>query len=58
MCAHPLGLEKAKSLLVVKDDKTFIDLIAEQVGGGNASVELLSGRFAGSTSREGKAVVS
>jgi UTP--glucose-1-phosphate uridylyltransferase/phosphoglucomutase len=26
-----LGLEKAKSLLVVKDGKTFIDLIAEQV---------------------------
>lgn len=26
-----MGLEKAKSLLVVKDSKTFIDLIAEQV---------------------------
>jgi UTP--glucose-1-phosphate uridylyltransferase len=26
-----MGLEKAKSLLVVKDGKTFIDLIAEQV---------------------------
>ena len=28
------GLEKAKSLLVVKDGKTFIDLIAEQVRNG------------------------
>lgn len=27
-----MGLEKAKSLLVVKDGKTFLDLIAEQVG--------------------------
>ena len=26
-----MGLEKAKSLLVVKDGKTFLDLIAEQV---------------------------
>jgi len=26
-----MGLEKAKSLLVVKDDKTFLDLIAQQV---------------------------
>lgn len=26
-----MGLEKAKSLLVVKEDKTFLDLIAEQV---------------------------
>lgn len=25
-----MGLEKAKSLLVVKDGKTFLDLIAEQ----------------------------
>ena len=41
MCAHPLGLEKAKSLLVVKDDKTFIDLIAEQVGGCRSVCELL-----------------
>jgi hypothetical protein len=27
-----MGLEKAKSLLEVKDGKTFLDLIAEQVG--------------------------
>ena len=27
-----MGLEKAKSLLVVKEGKTFLDLIAEQVG--------------------------
>ena len=26
-----MGLEKAKSLLEVKDGKTFLDLIAEQV---------------------------
>ena len=26
-----MGLEKAKSLLVVKDGKTFLDLIAEQI---------------------------
>ena len=26
-----MGLEKAKSLLPVKDGKTFLDLIAEQV---------------------------
>ena len=26
-----MGLEKAKSLLVVKDNKTFLDLIAEQI---------------------------
>ena len=26
-----MGLEKAKSLLTVKDGKTFLDLIAEQV---------------------------
>lgn len=26
-----MGLAKAKSLLVVKDDKTFLDLIAEQI---------------------------
>ena len=31
------GLEKAKSLLVVKDGKTFIDLIAEQVSVGGES---------------------
>ena len=29
-----MGLEKAKSLLVVKDGKTFLDLICEQVGEG------------------------
>lgn len=28
-----MGLEKAKSLLEVKDGKTFLDLIAEQVSG-------------------------
>ncbi len=28
-----MGLEKAKSLLVVKDGLTFLDLIAEQVRG-------------------------
>jgi hypothetical protein len=28
-----MGLEKAKSLLVVKDGRTFLDLIAFQVGG-------------------------
>jgi hypothetical protein len=28
-----MGLEKAKSLLPVKDGKTFLDLIAEQVPG-------------------------
>ncbi len=27
-----MGLEKAKSLLPVKEGKTFLDLIAEQVG--------------------------
>lgn len=26
-----MGLEKAKSLLLVKDGKTFLDLIAEQI---------------------------
>lgn len=26
-----MGLEKAKSLLIVKDNKTFLDLIAEQI---------------------------
>lgn len=26
-----MGLEKAKSLLAVKDRKTFLDLIAEQI---------------------------
>lgn len=35
-----MGLEKAKSLLEVKDGKTFLDLIAEQVhawGGGTGA---------------------
>jgi len=27
-----MGLEKAKSLLSVKEGKTFLDLIAQQVG--------------------------
>jgi UDP-N-acetylglucosamine pyrophosphorylase len=35
-----MGLEKAKSLLVVKEDKTFLDLIAEQVGSCSRGWEL------------------
>lgn len=34
-----MGLEKAKSLLVVKDGRTFLDLIALQVGGCRAQLK-------------------
>lgn len=33
-----MGLEKAKSLLEVKDGASFLDLIARQVGGAGVAV--------------------
>jgi UDP-N-acetylglucosamine pyrophosphorylase len=43
-----MGLEKAKSLLEVKDGKTFLDLIAEQVSSQRVLGEADDGKLMGS----------